>query len=562
MSRLREAASASSLAVVGCTDAQSVGFVADGAGRCFEAGNKAVGACIVDSLDAFSLPALSGVGEAWQDGVPLLLLVLSTHATAHGTGPLTEFSKKLVLASSPESWESDFKAAAELACAAPAAPVSILLPRSPFLEALRGACADSPRGPSLLEASDASDTGALAAFQPTIPPALKAQPVPLTNPPPLPVEAGAEAAVSLLLSAKRPWIHVGMGCACEEVSGHKGLVQLLAESLEAPVSSTFSGKGVLREDHPLWLWPIAGPAMPNQLREVVESCDAVLILGAQMGEIASCRRQWPARRMKVVHVDADATVLGANFLPDVPVLGSVCAVLSLMLSDLQRRGIQPNMRQAEEGEEGGEGGFHDPTLRGELKAAHEALQAQMRAEALGLPEPGQCSPFGLYKALQDAMPPDSVFVADSGNGTVLSAEFLRLAGPRRFLAPTDFSSMGYCVPAAIGAALAARANGRQVMSVATVGDGSLLAIRSGLCRCLAVFGGVSGDVSGAGLSATGAFLMTGMEIRTALELKLPVICVILRDGDLTALVGKCPSWVFFALQTAELAALAAEESWA
>ncbi|CAE7303727.1 ilvB, partial [Symbiodinium pilosum] len=105
--------------------------------------------------------------------------------------------------------------------------------------------------------------------------------------------------------------------------------------------------------------------MPNHLREVVESCDAVLILGAQMGEIASCRRQWPARRMKVVHVDADPTVLGANFLPDVPVLGSVDMVLRLMLAELQQQGIQPNMRKT------ADGSLHDHTLRAELKAAHE-----------------------------------------------------------------------------------------------------------------------------------------------------------------------------------------------
>ena len=53
------------------------------------------------------------------------------------------------------------------------------------------------------------------------------------------------------------------------------------------------------------------------------------------------------------------------------------------------------------------------------------------------------SPFGLYSALQRAVPPQkAVFISDSGNGTVLAAEFLRLAGPRQFLAPTDFSSMG------------------------------------------------------------------------------------------------------------------------
>ena len=510
--RLQEAASGSPLAVLGCTDAQSVGFIADGAGRCFEAANKTVAACLLlgcllvgflklfetlffwgfcslllniyqgfrsrprlDSLDAFSLPMLSGVGEAWQDGVPLLLLVLSTQSEAAGAGPLTELSKR-VFVSSQGAWEQDLTAAAELACRAPAAPVTVLLPRNAFLGVSRTACADSPRGPSLLEAGDG---GAVAAFQPQLPPALKAQPKPLTSPPALCPGEGAKAAVKLLLAAKRPWIHVGMGCASEEASGHRGLVQLLAESLEAPVSSTFSGKGVLREDHPLWLWPIVGPAMPNQLREVTDGCDAVLILGAQMGEIASCRRQWPARRMSVVHVEADPTVLGANFLPDLPVLGCATEVLKNMLSELRKQGIQPNMRRASDGR------LHDPTLRAELKSAHEALRAQMQAEALQLPSRGQCSPFGLYRALQEAVPPDAaVFVADSGNGTVLSAEFLRLAGPRQFLAPTDFSSMGYCVPAAIGAALAARANGRQVVSVATVGDGGLPAWnRGGMGPC-------------------------------------------------------------------------------
>lgn len=72
------------------------------------------------------------------------------------------------------------------------------------------------------------------------------------------------------------------------------------------------------------------------------------------------------------------------------------------------------------------------------------------------------------------MPPDcACFVSDSGNGTVLGAEFLRLARPGQYLAPTDFSSMGYCVPAALGAALAGQVRGEKLVAVATVGDGTL-----------------------------------------------------------------------------------------
>ena len=356
--------------MVTCTDSQSVGFMADGAGRCFS-GNSTIGACLIDAVDAFALPTLSGVGEAWQDGVPLLLIVLSPLLSEdQSVGPLAEFSKKILVAET--DWEEKIVAASRLAAAPPAAPVTLLLPRSQFLKASQ--TLDCPRGPSLLECPSS------APFQPSLPAKLKAPRVQLTDPAPLSLEAGASKAVSLLLSSRRPWIHVGMGCASRLVAEDR-LVEKLAESLEAPVSSTFSGKGVLREDHPLWLWSIAGPAMPSHLREVVDSCDTILILGAQMGEIASCRRQWPAKRTKVIHVDADPCVLGANFLPDLPVLGDVVEFLRFVLAEFEAKGIKANERPSQDDPQG----LHDPNLRAELKAAHEALRAQMRAEATELP---------------------------------------------------------------------------------------------------------------------------------------------------------------------------------
>ena len=375
--RLEEAASESCVNVVTCTDAQSVGFMADGASRCFVGMNSTIGACLLDSVDAFSLPVLSGVGEAWQDGVPLLLLVLSPGLEDGSIGPLTEFSKKVFVGG--QSLAATLLEASKLAASPPCAPVTVLLPRNEFLTSSRHTRADCARGPSLVECS-----GPAALFQPQIPKPLKAPRLPLKDPAPFSPKAGAEKAVELLLSAHRPWIHVGMGCA-NQASGDKGLVQRLAESLEAPVSSTFSGKGVVREDHPLWLWPIAGPAMPNQLREVADTCDTILILGAQMGEIASCRRQWPTRRNTVIHIDADPCVLGANFLPDLPVLGDATEVLELMLSELACRGVEPNERPNSQ-----YGRPHDQTLRGELKNAHELLRAQMRAEAIELPLVDQC----------------------------------------------------------------------------------------------------------------------------------------------------------------------------
>jgi acetolactate synthase-1/2/3 large subunit len=107
------------------------------------------------------------------------------------------------------------------------------------------------------------------------------------------------------------------------------------------------------------------------------------------------------------------------------------------------------------------------------------------------------TPHALFDALQRHCRNDAIFATDSGNGTFLAMEHLRLDKPGRFLAPTDFSCMGYSVPAAVGACFANP--GRDV--VALPGDG--------------------------------AFLMTGLELITASAYGAsPLVCV-LRDGELS-----------------------------
>jgi acetolactate synthase-1/2/3 large subunit len=98
--------------------------------------------------------------------------------------------------------------------------------------------------------------------------------------------------------------------------------------------------------------------------------------------------------------------------------------------------------------------------------------------------------------LQQAFGPETVFTTDSGNGTFLAMECLRLERPGKFLAPVDYSCMGYAVPAAIGAKLARP----QCPVVALAGDG--------------------------------AFLMTGLELLTAANLRVAVAVLVLRDREL------------------------------
>ncbi len=111
-------------------------------------------------------------------------------------------------------------------------------------------------------------------------------------------------AVELVSKARRPLLYVGAGAVDAAAD-----VAAVAELLEAPVSTTFQGKGVLPEDHPLFLWPGFGAAAPPFAREVAASCDLTLAIGCRFGEVGtgSYGMEPPG---PLVHVDIDADVLG------------------------------------------------------------------------------------------------------------------------------------------------------------------------------------------------------------------------------------------------------------
>ncbi|HHQ47453.1 MAG TPA: thiamine pyrophosphate-binding protein, partial [Acidobacteria bacterium] len=134
----------------------------------------------------------------------------------------------------------------------------------------------------------------------------------------------------------------------------------------------------------------------------------------------------------------------------------------------------------------------DDALEREIAAGHAAVIERWRRERSA----HRVTPFLFFEALQRHAGPDTVYTTDSGNGTFLAMEQLRLDRPGRFLGPVDFSCMGYSVPAAIGAKMADPE--RDVVALA--GDGALL--------------------------------MTGLELLTAASYgAAPLVCV-LRDGRL------------------------------
>jgi acetolactate synthase-1/2/3 large subunit len=135
-------------------------------------------------------------------------------------------------------------------------------------------------------------------------------------------------------------------------------------------------------------------------------------------------------------------------------------------------------------------------LEEEILAGHRKVWEEWQKDVGG----ERVTPAIFFRSLQKQASKNAVYVTDSGNGTFLAMEHLRLNRPGGFIGPVDFSCMGYSVPAAIGAKLADP--GRDVVALA--GDGALL--------------------------------MTGLELLTASSYRVaPLVCV-LRDGELGQIV--------------------------
>lgn len=418
------------------TDEQAASFMADGLAR------ATGGVGVVNLVPGAGVThALSGIAEAFMDGIPLVVLTCGIRTDTGAAyqlhaidqlallAPITKSARR---AEKPAEIYPLLREAFALARAGTPGPVAVEIPANFYL------------------------------IQQEIP-----QLQPPSPSPPVNVDEGAvQEAARLLQAAKRPALYVGYGAR----GALKALVRV-AETLQAPVATTIQGKGVFPEQHPLFLWNGFGTAAPPFVRKVMSRCDALLAVGCRFSEVGtgSYGVSPPAT---LVHVDIDPQVLHRNFPARLGIVADAGAFLEALAPLLTARG-------------------RDDALLSSIATGHAGVQEQWARH----PSKDRVTPHHLFATLSQ-LTPQALFTTDSGNGTFLAMEHLRLNEPGRFLAPVDFSCMGYAVPAAVGAKLARPE--RDV--VAFAGDG--------------------------------AFLMTGLELATATAYGAGVVVCLLRDGEL------------------------------
>ncbi len=236
-------------------------------------------------------------------------------------------------------------------------------------------------------------------------------------------------------------------------------VRALAERLAAPVVTTANGKAVLPEDHPLSLR--AGLHHPSVARFIAD-CDVAVAIGTELSP-ADC---WsgPLPLPRLIRIDIDPTAALTNAVPEITLIGDAATVLEALTPALPQR--------ADTG----------------WWAAH---QSGIRAEAATEGAPW----LPLLAAVHDALGRDGILAADSAMVCYYGAlSNLPRYQPSTFLYPTGLGTLGYGLPAAIGASLAAP-------------DRRVLALH--------------GD---------GGFLFTAPELASAAQLGLPLPVVVVDNG--------------------------------
>ena len=254
------------------------------------------------------------------------------------------------------------------------------------------------------------------------------------------------AAADAIASASAPLFICGGGAM---TAGGEAALLRLAEAIGAPVATTISGKGSIAETHDLAVGVVGSNGGTPETRAVVEEADLVVFVGCRAGSVTTERWRFPRPgAARIVHIDVDPRVLGANYPTEVAVEGDAGLALEALGEALD--GAAP--------------GRIDPAFVKAQKARKfEAFDALAKSDETPI------RPERLVAALQDALPADSVVVADPGTPCPYLSAYLVLEKPgRRFLSNRAHGALGYAMPAAVGAQFARP----HAKCVAVMGDGS------------------------------------------------------------------------------------------
>ena len=247
-----------------------------------------------------------------------------------------------------------------------------------------------------------------------------------------------EKAAELIRSASRPVICAGGGVL---TSGAKLKLVEFAMKTGIPVVSTMMGIGVMPTENKLYLGMLGshGKRVANR---AIHEADVIMICGARVGDRAVASPDQLSVRSSIIHIDIDPAEIGKNVEATIPIVGDMKSVISHLCDII--------------------GDYHVPRM-------WEDTTERWKQELFRIPPrfDGYVEPRSFVARLSEMLPNKSILVADVGQNQIWCANNFRIK-EGRFLTTGGMGTMGYSVPAAIGAKFARP--DRQVVVVC--GDGS------------------------------------------------------------------------------------------
>ncbi|KQZ61048.1 acetolactate synthase catalytic subunit [Sphingopyxis sp. Root1497] len=299
---------------------------------------------------------------------------------------------------------------------------------------------------------------------------------------PRPDAQAVEAAARLLGSARAPLIMAGGGV---HVSGAATALSRLSDAAHIPVATTNMGKGAIDETSPLSIGVAAnvtgrtGPAFYT--RDLVTDADVILFVGNRTNENGTDSWQLTSSDAQYIHVDIDPVEIGRNY-ESVRLLGDARAALDDLTEAVLK--IDLSARRAAR-----------PAIEARIREGREKRGTDLAKLYARNAEP--ISPLKLMADLDPLIGPDDIVVADASLATLWVTAFLTArAGGQRFLTPRGIAGLGWGMPYALGAKLARP----DAKVIAIVGDGGFAHVWS--------------------------------EVETAVRERIPVVTIVLNNGEL------------------------------
>ena len=275
---------------------------------------------------------------------------------------------------------------------------------------------------------------------------------------PLQIRKAAKA----IAAAERPVLYVGGGVIS---SGASEYLRELSEKTHILVASTLQGKGAIPENHPhaLGMLGMHGTAYANY---AVAHCDLLIAVGARFDDRVTGKLDEFARRAKVIHIDVDPAQIGKTVHVDIPIVGDCKSILQDLVKLVKPREETEWNRQISE-----------------WKTKY----------ALSYPDNDALYPQYVIDKICELTKGEAIVATDVGQHQMWTAQFYKCAKPRHFITSGGLGTMGFGLPAAIGAQIA---------------------------EPDAVVFSISGD---------GGFQMTNQELTPAVHAKLPIKSVIMNN---------------------------------